>query len=49
MPKPLDDLADIGSHIDFAFAFAPLHRITVARPEDSHQTLLDAACCSYLL
>ena len=29
------------SKIDFAYAFAPPHRLTVGRPDDSHRTLLD--------
>ena len=34
--KPLS-----AGRVDFSYAFAPPHRLTVGRPDDSHRTLLD--------
>ena len=41
MLRPTDEPISAGSRVDFAYAFAPPHRMTVARPESSDKTLLD--------
>jgi hypothetical protein len=38
IPGPPSDLAE---RVDFGYAFAPPHRMAVARPEASEKTLLD--------
>ena len=41
MVKSANEPASDSSRVDFAYAFAPPHRMTVARPESSAKTLLD--------
>ena len=39
--KGTQEMAAVDSRIDFSYAFAPPHRMTVARPDSSDKTLLD--------